>query len=74
MKQKINRVRGPAPQIAGLPQNETARAAAADPWTKRMLWTAVGCLVLALALLTMYRVSLGGGVARAETTAQRARI
>ncbi|HET8548638.1 MAG TPA: DotU family type IV/VI secretion system protein [Bryobacteraceae bacterium] len=74
MKQKIDRVRGPAPAIPGLPLHEGARAAARDPWTRGMLWAAVACIVLALALLATYRLALGGGVARAETAAQRARV
>lgn len=72
--QKIRRVRGPAPAVSWLPGDEPVRTAGADPWTKRMLWTAVACLLLAVALLAVYRVTLGSGVGRAEAVAQQARV
>jgi type VI secretion system protein ImpK len=74
MKEKIGRIRGPAPVIPVLPANDAPRILSTDPWTKRMLWTAVGCLLLAVLMLAMYRGTLGGGVSRADTVAQRARV
>jgi type VI secretion system protein ImpK len=75
MVQKINRIRGPAPAISWQPTDEAVRTAGgADPWTKRMMWTAVACLLLAIALFAVYKVTLGGSVSGAETVAQRARV
>jgi type VI secretion system protein ImpK len=74
MVQKINRIRGPAPVVSWQPTEEAVRAAGADPWTKRMMWTAVACLLIAIALFAVYRVTLGSGVSGAETVAQRARV
>jgi type VI secretion system protein ImpK len=72
--QKIARVRGPAPAVSWLPGDEPVRTTAADPWTKRMLWSAAACLLIAIALFAVYRVTLGGGVDRVETVAQQARV
>jgi type VI secretion system protein ImpK len=74
MKEKIGRIRGPAPAIAVLPANDGMRAVGTDPWTKRLLWSAVACLLVAVALLAVYGVTLGGGVSRARAVAERARV
>ena len=66
---KIGRIRQLPPDLSPvwkLP-NDQVQTSSGDPWVKRLMWSAVACLVLALALFAMYKLMLGsaaGDVAR----------
>jgi type VI secretion system protein ImpK len=66
---KIRRIRQLPPDISphwSLP-NEQIRITGADPWVKRLMFAAVACLLLALALFAIYKMSLGSGIGAVET-------
>lgn len=61
--EKIRRIRGGFSGLApawALPP-EVARPAAADPWVRRLLYTAVGLVILTVLLFTAFSISLGSG-------------
>jgi type VI secretion system protein ImpK len=67
--QKIRRIRQLPPDLSpywALP-NEQLRVARTDPWVKRLMFAAAGCLLLALILFGVYKMTLGGGVTSVET-------
>jgi type VI secretion system protein ImpK len=69
---KIRRIRQlPADlsPIWALP-NEPIRTGGSDPWVKRLVFVALGCMVLVAVLFGIYKFSLGSGVGRMEAAAQ----
>jgi type VI secretion system protein ImpK len=69
---KIRRIRQLPPDLSpvwALPQ-EPARSTGADPWVRRLMFAALGCLLLAAVLFGVYKFNLGTGVGRMETAAQ----
>jgi type VI secretion system protein ImpK len=69
---KIRRIRQLTPDLSpywALP-NEQIRVVRTDPWVKRLMITAIACLVLALAMFGVYRMTLGSGVGTVETAAR----
>ncbi len=71
---KIRRIRGP---FAGLApawtlQAETPRAAK-DPWTRRFVIIAIVCLVIAVILFIVFKLSLGSGATQIRSTASQVR-
>lgn len=72
--EKIQRIRqsgGDLSTLWRLP-NEPKRPAQNDPWAKRLLWAAVGCLGLLALLFVAYLVILGAGASAIEAIARRA--
>ncbi len=64
VSEKIRRIRGFSPDLSPnwmIPPG-AVKIAHGDPWVKRLLWTAVGCLVLTIVLFGIFSVSLGSGV------------
>ncbi|MGD0013873.1 MAG: DotU family type IV/VI secretion system protein [Bryobacteraceae bacterium] len=62
--EKIRRIRGFSPYLSpswAIPPG-AVRVMRADPWVKRLLWTAVACLALVLLLFGIFKISLGSGV------------
>jgi type VI secretion system protein ImpK len=72
---RIKRIRQMSPELSpwGLLPKEHVKAAGADPWVKRLLYGAVGCLALVLVLFTVYKLSLGSRVSTAEQIAAQSR-
>jgi type VI secretion system protein ImpK len=71
-RQKIQRIRQmPADLGPGwaLP-DEPVRSSGGDPWVRRLVIAAAACLLIAVALFGIYKVSLGSGVGRMESIAQ----
>jgi type VI secretion system protein ImpK len=65
VKEKMKRIRGGSLELApewALPPG-TVRMVSADPWVKRLLWAAVGCLVLVIVLFVVFKLSLNSGAA-----------
>jgi type VI secretion system protein ImpK len=59
--ERIHRIRGGASTLlspASMPPAEPPRAIA-DPWIRRLLWSAVACCTLAVVLFVAFKVSLG---------------
>jgi type VI secretion system protein ImpK len=62
--EKIRRIRGRSPDLSPswrLPQ-EAARRMGGDPWLRKLIYVALGCLGLALVLFVIFKFSLGAGV------------
>jgi type VI secretion system protein ImpK len=63
ISEKIARVRGLAPDLSpgwAIPPG-AVRGALADPWVKRLMWTAIGCFALLAILFGVFEISLGSG-------------
>jgi len=61
--EKLARIRGLAPDLSpawAIPPG-AVRIANADPWVKRLLWTAIGCFALLVILFGVFEISLGSG-------------
>lgn len=71
-REKIRRIRQDSPDLGpmwALPQ-EQIRTSGADPWVRRLVFTAAGCLLLVLVLFGIYKISLGSAVDRMTSVAQ----
>lgn len=72
---KIRRVRGNyqglSPEWA-LPSDQV-RASGADPWVKKLTWAAIACLVLAIALFVIFKLTLSSGVSDLRALAAQGR-
>jgi type VI secretion system protein ImpK len=69
---KIRRIRQLPPDLSpiwALP-NDAVRTGGSDPWVKRLMFAAIGCLVLVAVLFGIYKFNLGSGVGRMEAAAQ----
>ncbi|MFB3815810.1 MAG: DotU family type IV/VI secretion system protein [Terriglobales bacterium] len=76
VRDKIQRIRGVSGGLSPrwtLPA-EAVRTAQSDPWVKRMVWTAVGCLVLALLLWGGFKAGLISGASELHALATQARF
>ncbi|HEV3333990.1 MAG TPA: DotU family type IV/VI secretion system protein [Bryobacteraceae bacterium] len=71
---KIRRIRGAFSGLAPgwILQAETVRAAK-DAWTRRLVIIAAACLVVAVLLFIVFKVSLGSGAAQIQSTASQVR-
>jgi type VI secretion system protein ImpK len=72
---KIRRIRQSPPDLSpawSLP-NENIQAGGSDPWIKRLMFSAIGCFVVALLLFILYKVFLGSGVSSLERIASQGR-
>jgi hypothetical protein len=49
---------------------EQVNTAGTDPWVKRLVFAAAGCVLLAVVLFGFYKFSLGSGVDRMQTLSQ----
>lgn len=70
--QKIHRIRGRSTDLAPmwtLPP-DAPQASAGDPWVRRLIFAAIACLILAIALFTIYKFGLGSGVDRMQSIAK----
>lgn len=75
LAEKIRRIRGFSPDLSpawAIPPG-AVKLAHADPWVKRLLWTAAGCLCLLILLFGIFKLSLGSGISdvRAVPTLSR---
>ncbi len=64
LAEKIRRIRGFSPDLSpgwALPPG-VVRRVGGDPWVKRLVWTAVGCLCLAIVLYGIFALALGSGI------------
>lgn len=69
--EKIWRVRGRWPDLSPswrLPQ-EAARKASGDPWARNLAFAAIACVVLAIALFVIFRLSLDSGLSELRVMA-----
>jgi len=65
ISEKIARIRGLSPDLSpawAIPPG-AVRVSMADPWVKRLLWTAIGCFALLVILFGVFELSLGSGAA-----------
>jgi type VI secretion system protein ImpK len=72
---KIRRIRQSPPDLSpawSLP-NEAIQTGGSDPWIKRLMFSAIGCFVVALLLFILYKVFLGSGVSSLERIASQGR-
>jgi len=49
------------------------RLAQSDPWIRRLLFAALGCLILALALFVGFKISLASGASDVSAVAAQGR-
>jgi type VI secretion system protein ImpK len=73
--EKIRRTRGAAQDLSpnwAIPAGQV-RLVQSDPWIRRLLWTAVGCCVLALALFVGFKISLASGASDVSAIAVQGR-
>jgi type VI secretion system protein ImpK len=71
-REKIRRIRQPSAELApawALPP-EHVRATGADPWVRRLVFAAAGCLLLVAVLFGLYKVTLESAVGRMQSVAQ----
>jgi type VI secretion system protein ImpK len=70
---KIRRIRGEfgALSPAGLLPAETRPVTTRDPWIRRLVYAALGCLLLCLVLFAAYRLTLSSGVSEIRSLATR---
>ena len=69
-RKKIRRIRGEAGELSpawALPPD--AAPALKDPWARRLAWTAIAVLSLAIVLFVVYKVSLDSGVSEVRAVA-----
>ena len=62
--EKLRRIRGSSPDLSpawAIPPG-MIKVTREDPWVKRLLWTAIACLVLTIVLFGIFKLSLGSGV------------
>ncbi|MFB3776392.1 MAG: DotU family type IV/VI secretion system protein [Bryobacteraceae bacterium] len=73
--QKIRRIRRDTGALSPdwRPPSEVVRAQVADRWFRPLLIAAAACVVLALLLLVVFRVSLGSGVSDLQTAVAETR-
>ncbi len=73
--QKIRRIRGDTGVLSPdwAPPSGVVSAAAADPWFRPLWIAASACLVLALLLFAVFRLSLGSGVSDLQTVVAETR-
>ncbi len=72
---KIRRIRQLPPDLSpgwALP-NEKIHTGASDPWIKRLMFSSIGCFLIALVLFILYRVFLSSGVSSLERIASQGR-
>ena len=65
ISEKIARIRGLSPDLSpawAIPPG-AVRVSQADPWVKRLMWTAIGCFALLVILFGVFEISLGSGAA-----------
>ncbi len=74
IKEKMRRIRG-ASELSPhwMPPPGAPRAVGADPWAKRLMWGAIGALVLVVVLFGAYSISLGSGASEITTVAAQSR-
>ncbi|HEY1206012.1 MAG: DotU family type IV/VI secretion system protein [Bryobacteraceae bacterium] len=75
ISEKIARIRGLAPDLSpawAIPPG-AVRIARADPWVKRLLWTAVACFALLVMLFGVFEISLGSGAGDIRAVPSRVR-
>ena len=63
VKEKLRRIRGYTADLSpywAIPPGKV-KVMGSDPWVKRLLWMAVGSLVLVVVLFGIYKISLGAG-------------
>jgi type VI secretion system protein ImpK len=63
VKDKLRRIRGYTADLSpywAIPPGKV-KVMGSDPWVKRLLWMAVGSLVLVIVLFGIYKISLGAG-------------
>jgi type VI secretion system protein ImpK len=69
---KITRIRGPfGPLSPAWMPPEQVIATTGDPWVQRLMFAAIGSLVLMVVLFAIYKVTLGSGVTDLQVAAQR---
>jgi len=69
--EKIDRIRRPSPEISpnwALPV-ENYQFRSSDPWVSRILYGAIGCVVLTLVLFIVYTMALRGGIGTLRSVA-----
>jgi len=73
--EKIHKIRGNSGPLSpsGKPPAQEAVRLRGDLWVPRLLWVAVACFGLMLALFVAFKLSLNGGVGRLEALASRGR-
>lgn len=74
--EKIQRIRQMSAQIspeAALP-GDVIPTGSSDPWVKTLLFAAIGCVVLLIALFAMYKVFLNGGISTLKILVSAAAI
>jgi type VI secretion system protein ImpK len=72
---KVRRIRQLPPDLSphwALPDERT-RVAGTDPWVKRLVLVTAACLVLAIVLFGIYKMTLGSGVDSVQTAASAGR-
>jgi type VI secretion system protein ImpK len=65
ISEKIARIRGLSLDLSpawAIPPG-AVRVAQADPWVKRLMWSAIGCFALLVILFGVFEISLGSGAA-----------
>jgi type VI secretion system protein ImpK len=75
LAEKIARIRGASPDLSpawAIPPG-AVRVAGADPWVKRLMWTAVACFALVVVLFGIFAVSLSSGASDIRTVAAQSR-
>jgi type VI secretion system protein ImpK len=76
IKEKLRRIRGGSLELSpawALPPGKF-KVIHADPWVKRLFWTAVGCLVLMVLLFSAYKISLSSRASDVEAIPAQAQV
>jgi len=72
---KIRRIRGEykglSPEWALPP--DSVRASGSDPWVKKLTWAAIACVVLAILLFAVFKLTLSSGVSDLRALAAQGR-
>jgi type VI secretion system protein ImpK len=74
--EKIRRIRQSSTDISpfwALPQ-EKVNVNSGDPWIKRLMYSAIGCIAFTIVLFILYKVFLGSGISSLERIASQGRL
>jgi type VI secretion system protein ImpK len=74
--EKIRRIRQSSNDISpfwALPQ-EKVNVNSGDPWIKRLMYSAIGCIAFTIVLFILYKVFLGSGISSLERIASQGRL